>query len=269
MKRFIKSKNGWSILGDGLAELVFAPEGICPVCAQERSVRQGLGRNCLERLLLVTPPVCSCCGRPLRLNLQNHSICKQCAATEYYFRQARAVALYEGALREYLADLKYRFRPELGVALGELLVEWSKLNREWRQNDLIIPVPLHQQRIAVRGYNQAELIARPLGEYWGKRILTETIIREKLTPKQNDLSKNERFVNIANAFRVLKPKMVAGKRILVIDDIMTTGATVSEVARTLLKAGALRVDVLTVATGVVESDWVSPSIQKGVQDYGN
>jgi competence protein ComFC len=255
--RFSKSKNGWTILGAGLAELVFAPCGICPVCGQERSVRQGLGHNCLARLLLVVPPVCSRCGRPLRLNSQKQSICKQCAATEYYFRQARAVALYEGALREYLTDLKYRFRPELGVALGELLVEWSKLNRRWRQNDLIIPVPLHQQKMVARGYNQAELIARPLGAYWGKKILTEAVVREKPTQKQNDLSKQERFLNIANAFRVLKPQLVAGKRILVIDDILTTGATVSEVARMLLKAGALRVDVLTVATGVVESDWIS------------
>jgi ComF family protein len=256
MKSFNQIKNGWSILGAGLVELVFAPAGLCPVCGQERSFRQGLGKNCLARLMFVIPPICDQCGRPLRLNTQDQPICSQCATTEYYFRQARAVAIYEGALREYLAELKYRFRPELGAALGELLVEWIKLNRDFQKNDLIIPVPLHQQKMALRGYNQAELLARPLGKYLGKKILTEVVVRQKLTQKQNALNKYERFTNITDAFRVIKPKVVAGKRILLIDDILTTGATVSEVARVLLKAGALQVDVLAVATGVIEADWV-------------
>jgi competence protein ComFC len=256
-EKFTRNKNGWAILGASLAELVFAPAGLCPVCGQERSLRHGLGKNCLARLMFVTPPVCDQCGRPLRLNTQKQSICNQCATTEYFFRRSRAVAVYEGAAREYLAELKYRFRPELGAALGELLVEWIKLNRDFQKNDLIIPVPLHQQKMALRGYNQAELLARPLGRYLGKKILTEVVAREKLTEKQNALNKSARFANIKNAFRVIKPKAVAGKQILLIDDILTTGATVSEVARMLLKAGAIKVDVLTVATGVIEADWVS------------
>jgi competence protein ComFC len=257
MKSFTKVKNGWSILGAGLVELVFAPVGLCPICGQERSLRQGLGKNCLERIVLVTPPVCGKCGRPLRLNTENQLICNQCGTAQYYFRKARAVAVYEGAIREYLAELKYRFRPELGVALGELLVEWIKLNREFQKNDLIIPIPLHQQKMALRGYNQAELLARPLGKYLGEKIMSEVLIREKRTEKQNVLTKSARFANITNAFRVIKPKAVAGKRILLVDDILTTGATVSEAARMLLKAGALSVDVVAVAAGVIETDWLS------------
>jgi ComF family protein len=265
MERLTKNLKDWIIFGSGLVELLFAPVRLCPVCNQERSLRHGLGKNCLQRLNFITKPVCRRCGRPLRLNCQAQLICNQCAAREYYFRKAGAVAVYEGALREYLAELKYRFRPELGAALGELLVEWIKLHRDFRTIDLIIPVPLHQQKLTLRGYNQAELLARPLGKYLGKQILTEVVRREKMTQKQNNLTKNARFFNIQEAFRVIRPQMVAEKRVLIIDDILTTGATVSELARVLLRAGALSVDVLTVAAGVIEGDCkiVSNNIYEG------
>jgi ComF family protein len=257
MKRLVNFKNGWLFFKACLTELLFAPVDLCPICGRERSFRHGLGKRCLERLYLITKPVCSRCGRPLRLECQSQPICNQCVTTKYYFRKAGAVAVYEGALREYLAELKYRFRPELGAALGELLVEWVKLHREFQKIDCIIPVPLHQQKLTLRGYNQAELLARPLARYLGKAILTGVVSRERLTHKQNNLTKNARFTNILAAFLVRRPQAIAGKRILVIDDIFTTGATVSELARVLLKAGALSVDVLTVATGVIESDWLS------------
>jgi competence protein ComFC len=249
-------KNWLDFLGSGLGELFFAPPAVCPACLQERSLRQGLGRNCLDRVMLIMPPVCVKCGRPLRLKMANRQICRQCATTEFYFSEARAVAVYAGALREYLAELKYSYRPELGLALGELLVEWIKANRDFQSNDLLLPIPIHRERMARRGYNQTELLAKPLERYLGVKISVSVLEREKDTANQNALNKSERFANVKKAFRVVKPNEVAGKRVLLVDDILTTGATVSEAARVLLKAGALKVKVLTLAAGVIEADWL-------------
>jgi competence protein ComFC len=240
----------------GLVELFFSPGALCPVCFQEKSLRSGLGENCLNQIMRISPPLCAKCGRPLRLRSVNRRFCEQCDNVQFYFGTARAVALYDGALRQYLTELKYRYRPELGEALGELLVDWVRENRNFFTADFLVPIPIHLQKLAARGYNQTELLASPLGKYFGKKILTDVLIREKFTKSQNSLKREERFFNLRDAFRVVRTGAVSGKRILLIDDIFTTGATVSEAARTLLKAGATNVDVLTLATGVMETEWL-------------
>lgn len=247
----------WRQLGTGLVELLFPRPALCPICQQEARLGQGLGRNCLQQILLVTPPLCPNCGRPLRLNAAAQPYCQQCRTTKYYFSKARAVGLYEGALREYLAELKYRYRPDLGLALGSLLVDWVKAQRSFGRADLIIPVPIHQQKLDQRGYNQAELLAAPLANYWGVRLNQESLVRAKATESQSKLTKQERFRNLRQAFRVVNPEPVRGRKVLLIDDILTTGATASEAARSLLRAGAHEVKVLTLAVGLIDKDWLS------------
>ena len=165
------------------------------------------------------------------------------------------MGLYEGALREYLAELKYRYRPDLGQALGKLLVAWVKLHPDFAKGNLVIPVPIHHSKLALRGYNQAELIAKPLADYLGIRLQTEIISREKVTTSQSALNKEARFDNIREAFRVENAIPLKGAKVILVDDILTTGATASEVARMLLRAGALEVRALTLAVGVIETDW--------------
>ncbi|HYH03698.1 MAG TPA: ComF family protein [Bacillota bacterium] len=237
-----------------MTELLFPPGQLCPVCFQEHSLQKGLGQQCLNKLMLITEPYCIKCGKPLRLHPQFNQLCKQCETTELFFEKARAVALYEGALREYLADLKYRFRPELGQALGELLVEWVRANPDFRKADLVIPIPVHPHKLAARGYNQAELLAYPLADYLGMVVKNRVLVRTKLTETQNSLNRVDRFLNVKNAFEIINTSAVSGRRVLLIDDILTTGATVSEAARLLLKAGATEVNVLTLATGIIEPD---------------
>lgn len=251
--RNLSRKNNWlSWLGMGLTELFFPTGELCPVCFREHSLQKGLGRQCLNKLMFITAPYCIKCGKPLRLLAQSKQLCKQCETTELFFAKARAVALYEGALREYLADLKYRFRPELGQALGELLVEWVRAYPEFRKTDLVIPVPIHPHKLAVRGYNQAELLANPLADYLGMKVNNRILVRVKLTETQNSLDRIARFANVKEAFVIINTPAVKGRRVLLIDDILTTGATVSEAARLLLKAGASEVNVLTLATGIIE-----------------
>ncbi|TCL64807.1 ComF family protein [Hydrogenispora ethanolica] len=251
-----EAKKWYQSLGSGIAELIFPPRQLCPVCHQEESIQRGLGRRCLQRIALIVPPICERCGRPLRLAVAHARQCSQCERNQYYFSQARSVALYEGALREYLAELKYRYRPDLGPALGELLVEWAKLHSEFvRKIDRIVSIPIHSQKMMLRGYNQAELLANPLRNYLGIRSTYSIMMREKLTESQNALDKEERFANISGAFRVVDHSGLTGARVLLIDDILTTGATASEAARVLLRGGARDVKVLTLAAGVIDSQW--------------
>ncbi|HEX3048929.1 MAG TPA: ComF family protein [Bacillota bacterium] len=242
-------------LGNGLVDLLFPPRNFCPVCGQEERVRNGLGKNCLARISLIQPPVCCKCGRPQRLAAAERDVCWQCASTTYYFSTARAVALYEGLLREILADLKYRYRPDLGAVLGILMKEWIKLHKDFQNINLIIPIPINHQKLMERGYNQAELLAKPLQRYLGISLKTNIIVRDKITRSQNELNKEERFSNIKDAFRVINSEALAQAKVLLIDDILTTGATASEAARILLRAGASDVKVLTLAAGVIDSEW--------------
>lgn len=253
---YVEVKKWFKQVGAGLIELVYPAVKECPVCRQEPSYRQGLGKSCFQKIGLITPPTCRKCGRPLRLMVEENDICRQCNEQHYYFSKAGAVGLYEGALREYLSEFKYRYRPDLGEALGMLLVEWVKLNREYQKNDFIIPVPIHRQKLELRGYNQAELLANPLQSYLGIKVRNDIIIRDKVTESQNSLSKENRFSNIANAFRVVNTQGLAGASVLLVDDILTTGATASETARVLLRAGALTVKVLTLAVGVMDTTWL-------------
>ena len=252
-----KTKKIFSEAKDGLLELLFPPKPLCPVCRQEESSHGTLGKNCLGRVAFIQEPVCGKCGRPERLDSKDTPICRQCAAASFYFTKARAVALYEGALREMLADLKYRYRPDLGESLGILMVEWVKLHREFQKFDIIIPVPINQQKLNLRGYNQAKLLANPLQRYLGINLKEDIIVREKITESQNKLDKEQRFANVKGAFRVTDVKPLSGARVLLIDDIFTTGATASEASRILLRAGALEVKVLTLAAGVIDSQWIN------------
>jgi ComF family protein len=241
---------------DGLVELIFPATEMCPVCQQEKSERQGLGKNCFQKIALIEAPLCLKCGRPQRLNVSSEKFCNQCRAIRYYFTQARAVGLYDGLLREILAELKYRYRPELGEVLGKLLVEWVKLHRNFHDVNLIVPIPLNIPKLKQRGYNQAELLGKPLQKYLGIRLGNDIMIREKITESQNILCKEKRFQNVKGAFRVVNAKRVTGAKVLLVDDILTTGATASEAARVLLRAGALEVKVLTTAVGVIDTQWV-------------
>ncbi|HOP75593.1 MAG TPA: ComF family protein [Bacillota bacterium] len=245
----------------GMMEIVFPAEPVCPVCREEPALGRGLGRKCLNRIALIVPPICSICGRMLRVHQASVSKCLECSGTEYYFSQARAVALYDGALREYLSEVKYRYRPDLGIALGELMVEWLKANPKYGKFDLIIPVPIHPQKMAKRGYNQAELLAIPLQKHLGIPIKNDIIIRCRFTETQNALDRESRFSNVKEAFQAVQAGALTGKRVLLIDDIMTTGATASEVSRTLLRAGALDVKLLTLAAGVIDKQWLHPEVK--------
>jgi competence protein ComFC len=183
----------------------------------------------------LVPPFCSKCGEPAPAI---EGLCGRCMKGEHVFDFARSALLFTPALRDIVHHLKYFDRVSLAGPLGDILKEC--LDREHFTGDLIIPVPLHRSRERQRGFNQAELIAARLG----RPMSTRLVRRRKNTPSQTGLTRNQRNRNLAAAFEV-RGEMKGN--VIVVDDVYTTGSTVNEISRALKRAGAARVEVLTVA----------------------
>ncbi len=210
---------------------------------------------CLAGIHRLDIPVCSVCGERLALAAAPpDDRCGLCRRVEPPFAQALAYGSYDGALRDLLQLLKYEgVRPAAGVLgrrLGEVLLT---LRGRLDGPPLVIPVPLHAQKLRQRGFNQSHLIARAAlrnlhrgtGTPW--ELAAGALLRVRATASQTGLTPHQRRENVRGAFAVARADRVRGRDLLIIDDVFTTGTTVSECARVLRRAGAARVLVATVA----------------------
>ncbi|MBS0331326.1 MAG: ComF family protein, partial [Proteobacteria bacterium] len=190
-------------------------------------------------------PVCDGCGAPFEFEMGVR--CAACMAKPAAFDAARAACLYDEMSRDPILKLKHADRTDL----APLFARW--LSRAAApliaEADAIAPVPLHPSRLLSRRYNQAAEIARPLAAMSGLQYLPDAVVRRRATETQGGKSGTGRRRNVAGAFEVppRRAAQVAGKRILLVDDVMTTGATAEGCARALKAAGAVRVDVAVVA----------------------
>ena len=204
-------------------------------------------RWCLEcqskTELISTSLVCSRCGIPQT----EAGLCNNCQAGLPHFNELRAWAVYKGPVRQAVHRLKYKRNIGLGEVFGRRLME-CVLNLHW-QVDAVIPVPLGIARLAQRGYNQASLLARPVAWGLGLDYIPQALQRVRETRSQVELSLLERKRNVIGAFHA-KRDQVKGRRILVIDDVATSGATIDACAAALLEGGAAYVYGLTLARAV-------------------
>jgi ComF family protein len=196
--------------------------------------------ECRGQIVKVMPPICSRCGRPL---VPPQTLCQFCKKSPLAIEGTRAVAFFEGTLRAAIHALKYNHRPELATPLGNLLHEY--LHQESLPADALIPVPLHPQRERERGYNQAFLLTQILGEQAGLPVWNETLTRIRVTRSQVELNAIERHKNVKDAFTATA--RVANARILLIDDVCTTGATMEACGTALYRQGAKSVWGLALA----------------------
>ena len=215
--------------------------------------QQGICPDCLSKIRWIEPPLCTLCGVPfLSREIENHP-CGACLTRGKYFTMARAVGYYEGPLREAIHRWKYEEKSYLTLFFGEKLAEGFCRYWDPQSFDLIIPVPLHSKRLRERGFNQALLLVKELSRRtqipYSKRLLQKRI----LTPPQVNLSGGEREKGVRGSFHIQRDEEIEGKSILLVDDVYTTGATVNECSKVLLKAGAERVDVLTIAHAIKNS----------------
>jgi len=205
---------------------------ICPVCR--------------DLLPLVLSPICPVCGIPFVGTGSDHR-CGACLAGPPHFDIARAPFLYEGAIRDLIHAFKYSQKTHLRNPLALLTLEGVGGFLTEQNPHLIVPVPLHRSRLRQRGFNQAVLLGKILSRHLSLAVLTDVLARTRPTAPQINLSATERRVNVKGAFTVCTPDLVAGKRLLLLDDVMTTGSTMDECAKELKKAGAAAVIAVTIA----------------------
>lgn len=187
--------------------------------------------RCLSTIRTIDPASCPRCARPSRLG----GTCEPCRRYHGPLSGIRAASEYQGTLRKAIHSLKYRHRRTLAVPLARLLEQ--ELRRRPLTVDVLVPVPLHPRRLAHRGYNQSELLARQLGERLGIP-LANCIERTRETGAQAGLKAVERRANVRGAFQCVDRSAAAGRRVGLVDDVCTTGATLEDCARALAEAGS-------------------------------
>lgn len=220
----------WSFL-----DLLFPPN--CGGCGK-KGARWCSG--CQTAAKVISPPVCTCCGRSSR----HTGLCTQCAACRPSFTALRSWAVFDGPVRKALHRLKYRGDIPLGEALSRSMLQpYLELDGK---PDLIVPVPLSIARFRERGYNQSAFLARPLALSLGLPYSSNALGKIRETRSQVDLHVAERYNNVAGAFKA-NSALVKGRRILVVDDVTTSGATLEACAEALFNAGAAEVYCLTLA----------------------
>lgn len=209
--------------------LALPPAHLCPACQTAAPFPAEL-------------PLCPRCSRPL----DGHWIlCPDCAAGQVHFASALAVGLYRPPLSQAIIQLKYGDVPAVAAPLGALLATAAVHRWPSCPFDAVVPMPLHRARHSRRGYNQALLLARPVARRLGLPLHPTWLRRVRPTMAQATLGRKERLHNLAGAFAA--PRLSGHPRILLIDDVMTTGATLSAAARALHESGAARVDVAVLA----------------------
>lgn len=242
----------WAATADGVWGLLF-PE-VCEVCGRERATaREGyLCASCTAapgHVRPAQPPWCERCGLPFAGAFTHSFHCDNCRDLDLHFDHARAALIATPFLLDLIHRFKYGGRQWIGTRLGQWLVEAFCRHAPVEGWGGIVAVPLHPLRQRERDFNQAERLAEALGQTLGLRVSTGLVRRVRATRTQALLARSERSKNVAGAFAVRPGARCAG-RWLVVDDVLTTGVTTSEVAAALREAGADAVDVWTLARGV-------------------
>jgi ComF family protein len=245
------SRSGLRILGlaqriaGALADIVYPPS--CLVCQAATAEPRALCAQCWGRLRLIERPYCERLGTPFTVDAGVALLSPAAIADPPVYERARAVARYDETARLMAHRLKYGDRLDLASTLASWM---ARAGAELlRGADLIVPVPMHRRRIWTRRFNQAALLADGIGRLSGKRVDPFVLTRKRPTRPQVGLSRAERQANLSGAFEVKEEAKVrvVGLRVLLVDDVLTTGATANAASRALLRGGATAVDVLVFA----------------------
>ena len=262
--------SGWIAgTGDALVSVFFPAD--CRICEGllTRASRVPICEECLASFRVMPTEVCESCGATLETPLSRtptragpldaapiekgeteSAVCTICQGRKFGFDRARSYAAYDAALVRAILMLKFERIEPLGAWFAERLVEVVGRERETLEADLVVPVPLHCQRERERGYNQADLIAKPLARRLGLPYRAVLLMRTRPRPDKHLLTQAERWESVRGAFATRPGSQVDKLRVLLVDDVMTTGATLDACARVLRKAGAKSVIGLTVARAV-------------------
>jgi ComF family protein len=234
-----------NILLRGVLDLLYPPR--CEACGRLR--REPVCEECRAQVEMVEPPLCRLCGEPFDPHAQGAPMCERCRGRRLPFSIARSAAFYRGPLAGAIRRFKYDGQIVLARPLGSIMVE--ALNTAAGGIDpstveVICPVPLHSSRQRERGFNQSQLLAEEISRAIGKPV-SALLERVRPTAPQVDLPARARAENVRRAFAAKQGAGIAGRTVLLLDDLFTTGATLTECGRALKTAGAADVRVLTLA----------------------
>lgn len=231
----------WQTLWQEILDTLYPPR--CAACALVGC--DGWCEECAERIPYLPLPVCARCGTPV----SPEGFCTSCLVHPIVPEAVRAVARYQGVVRAAIHRFKYEGRPSLAPALAELLIQgWqTPLTEPLHLAEVVLPLPIHPWRERERGFNQSLLLAREFCRSTGLPLVSGALERVTYHQPQVGLGATERQENVRGAFRVVQPEPIAGKSVLLLDDVWTTGSTLNEATRALQAAGARQVFAYTVA----------------------
>jgi competence protein ComFC len=238
-----------SLLNAGLG---FVYPEVCQVCGEDRATpaESYLCASCRASIRYIEPPFCERCGVPFQGAISTDFECSNCRQAEWHFRSARSAVIARDLVLEVIHQYKYRRAFWFEPFLADLLIERAAPELRGEHWDWIVPVPLHPARQREREFNQAERLAGRLSAAVGIPLNTRLLQRVLPTQTQTLLSRAERLDNVRRAFVLRGAPALQGARIVLVDDVFTTGATTGACARVLHEAGGGQVSVWTVARGI-------------------
>lgn len=229
--------------GTAVLNLVLPPR--CLACGEEVEAPHGLCAPCWRKLTFLAEPCCACCGLPFAYEQGTGALCGACMRAPPAYDFARAALRYDEGSRGLVLGFKHGDRLHGAPAFGD----WMRrvAGGLLADADFLMPVPLHRLRLLRRRYNQAALLAYAAGKASGTKVAPDWLLRRRRTPSQGEFGPEGRRRNVQGAFALKRGVSVRGLAVVLVDDVLTTGATVEECARVLKRAGARRVGVLTLA----------------------
>ncbi|HUR46957.1 MAG TPA: ComF family protein [Candidatus Saccharimonadales bacterium] len=244
----IQGLKSWLDAGLGF----FYPE-VCQVCGRERATVQDgfVGASCSNTVEFIKPPYCERCGLPFEGSLTNSFECANCRELDLSFSFARSAVPAKGVVLEVIHKYKYNRALWFEPFLADLLICAASSGLRDDNWDLIVPVPLHPLKKSEREFNQAERLSRCLAKATGIEMDARSLRRVLPTRTQTRLTRSERSANVRRAFSLRDAAAVKGRRVVLVDDVLTTGATTGACAAALLRGGAEAVCAWTVARGLL------------------
>ncbi len=218
----------------------------CSSCSQLIDKEQGMCALCFSKLNFITSPYCSCCGFPFEFFIEGQNLCGRCVVKQPNYDLARSLFKFDLESKKLIHAFKYNDRTSHSKMFAKLII--ARYKKEIEEVDLVVPVPMNRIKRIFRQYNPAQILAKDISDLLKVPMIPDVLIKTKWTKPQTKLTKYEREKNLSGSLAFNMKRIVKGRRVLLVDDVRTTGTTCNSCAKILKTAGAESVKLVTVGT---------------------